>query len=191
MKKKILMLFVAIATTIICILGLTACGNSNYPQTIAVSSVELNKSSATIEVGDTLSLSATISPSNATNKNVTWSSSNTSVATVSNGTVTAKSAGTTIITVKTNNDKVATCEVRINERSPFIFAEYGLGYALTGYTGTDTTVTVPASYNGKPVVAIGKGTSGNYGFYNNTAIKKVILPSSVYTITNYAFKNCY
>ena len=68
--------------------------------------------------GDTQTLTATISPSNATNKSVTWSSSNTSVATVSSsGLVTAKAAGSTTITVKTNDgNKTATCAVTVKSR---------------------------------------------------------------------------
>lgn len=82
--------------------------------TVAVTGVSLNKSSATLNVGDTTTLTATVAPSNATNKNVTWTSSNTAVATVSNGVVTAKKAGTATITVKTaDGNKTATCSVTV------------------------------------------------------------------------------
>jgi uncharacterized protein YjdB len=81
----------------------------------AVSSVALNKTSATVKVGKTLTLTPTISPVNATNKNVTWESSNTSVATVSDaGVVTGVAAGSATITVKTEDgNKTATCEVTV------------------------------------------------------------------------------
>ncbi|MBQ9986683.1 MAG: InlB B-repeat-containing protein [Oscillospiraceae bacterium] len=82
---------------------------------ISVTGVTLNKTSATLTVGDTETLTATVAPGNATNKTVTWTSSNTSVATVSNGVVTAKAAGTTTITVKTaDGNKTATCAVTVN-----------------------------------------------------------------------------
>ena len=69
-----------------------------------VKSVSLNHKSISIVDGKSVNLTATISPSNATNKNVTWSSSNTSVATVSSsGVVTAKSVGTATITVTTKD----------------------------------------------------------------------------------------
>ncbi len=85
---------------------------------IAVSKITLNKSSASMKVGDKLSLVSTISPSNASNKNVTWTSSNNSIATVSSvGVVTAKAAGTVTITVKTNNGKTATCKITITKKS--------------------------------------------------------------------------
>ena len=80
---------------------------------IPVTGIKLNKSNVDLSVGDTAALTATVSPSNATNKSVTWKSSNTSIATVSNGKVTAKKAGTAVITAKSNNGKTATCKVTI------------------------------------------------------------------------------
>jgi uncharacterized repeat protein (TIGR02543 family) len=84
--------------------------------TIAVASVRLNKTAATLTIGGSEQLSATINPSNATNQNVTWSSSKTNVATVSNaGLVTAISAGTATITVTTTDgNKTATCTVTVS-----------------------------------------------------------------------------
>jgi beta-glucanase (GH16 family) len=71
---------------------------------IAVTGVSVSPSSATLHVNQTVQLSATVSPSNATNTSVTWSSSNTSVATVSTtGLVTGKAAGTAVITVTTSD----------------------------------------------------------------------------------------
>ena len=79
-------------------------------------SVSLNKTSATLtSKGATVSLTATVSPSNATNKEITWSSSNTSVATVnSSGVVTAVGNGTATITAKTvSGAKVVTCSISV------------------------------------------------------------------------------
>ena len=94
--------------------------------TVDVASVTLNKNSATLTVGDTESLTATVSPGDATDKTVTWSSDNTSVATVdANGKVTAASAGTATITVTatngtddTSDDKQATCTVTVTAEQP-------------------------------------------------------------------------
>ena len=72
---------------------------------INVTSVSISPTSATMNVNDTRSFSATVNPSNATNVGVTWSSNNTSVATVNAaGTVTARAAGTATITVSSNSN---------------------------------------------------------------------------------------
>ena len=85
---------------------------------IAVTSVSLSSNSETIKVGKTVTLIPTVSPSNATNKNVTWSSSNTNIATVSEGVVTGVAAGTATITVTTvSESKTATCTVVVQESS--------------------------------------------------------------------------
>ena len=83
-------------------------------------SVSLNKTSLALEIGKSYTLTKTVSPSNAVTS-YTWSSSNTSVATVdSNGKVTAKKAGTATITVKTSNGKTANCKVTVNLPTPQI-----------------------------------------------------------------------
>ncbi len=80
---------------------------------IAVFSVSLNKTSLTLNKGETATLKATVYPSNATNKTITWTTSNSGVAAVSNGKVTAKAAGTATITAKTANGKTASCKVSV------------------------------------------------------------------------------
>ena len=81
---------------------------------VVPTSVALNKTTLTLDTGKTSNLKATVYPSNASNKKCTWSSSNTSVATVDkNGKVTAKKAGTATITVKTANGKTASCNVTV------------------------------------------------------------------------------
>ena len=84
---------------------------------ILATSVTLNQTSASLYPGETVQLTATVLPSNATNKAVTWRSSNTAVATVdSNGKVTAKATGTATITVTTadGSGKTATCAITVN-----------------------------------------------------------------------------
>ena len=83
-------------------------------------SVSLNKTALTLDVGKSYTLTKTVSPSNAVTS-YTWSSSNTSVATVDkNGKVTAKASGTATITVKTSNGKTANCKVTVNLPTPQI-----------------------------------------------------------------------
>lgn len=82
---------------------------------VTVTGVSLNIKTTTINVGASKTLSATISPTNATNKDVTWDSSDTSIATVdSNGKVTGVSAGKATISVTTvDGKKTATCKVTV------------------------------------------------------------------------------
>ena len=83
-----------------------------------VRKLTLNKTKATLNPVDTLTLKATVTPSNATNKAVTWKSSNTKVATVSSsGKVTAKAAGTATITctAKDGSGKSATCKITVRK----------------------------------------------------------------------------
>ena len=81
---------------------------------VAPSKVTIEPHSLSLAVGETVTLYATVSPSNATNKSVTWTSSNVKVAAVDgNGTVVAKDVGTATIMVRTSNGKSATCDVKV------------------------------------------------------------------------------
>jgi hypothetical protein len=87
-------------------------GNSG---SVAVTGVSLNKSNTNLDLGGMETLYEEIDPPNATNKNVTWSSNNTAVATVSaGGTITGLAAGSATITVTTvDGGKKATCAVNV------------------------------------------------------------------------------
>lgn len=90
-------------------------------ENVPVESVSLNLEELTLIESFGTSLSATISPANATDKTVTWTSSDTAVATVADGVVTAVSAGEAVITVTTvDGAKSASCTVTVN---PFIHVE--------------------------------------------------------------------
>ena len=81
---------------------------------VSPTSVSVTPTSLSLEVNQTANLTATVYPSNATTS-LTWSSSNTNVAKVSGGKVTAVGAGSCVITVKTSNGKSATCNVTVAE----------------------------------------------------------------------------
>ena len=82
--------------------------------TVSVTGVTLEPTSLSLFTGNTATLTATVEPDNATNKNVTWSSNNANVATVQNGTVTAVGAGEATITVQTQDgNHTATCIVTV------------------------------------------------------------------------------
>jgi uncharacterized protein YjdB len=97
-----------------CSVKVTKSGSS-----VAVTGIKLNKSSITIGVGESQTLVATIEPSNATNKNVNWTSNDTSIATVDEtGKVTGKGVGNaTIIATTAEGGKKATCSVKVNPSS--------------------------------------------------------------------------
>lgn len=87
---------------------------------ILVSSVIINKNDLTLNVGDSEILVATVLPEDAEDKNVTWSSSTTSIATVdANGKVTAIAKGTAVITATAGNKK-ATCDVTATEKDVYV-----------------------------------------------------------------------
>ena len=90
------------------------------PKAIPVEDVTLDTTSLNLSTSDenqqSAKLNAKFKPENATNKNVTWSSSDNEIATVDNGVVTAVSAGTATITVTTEDgEKTATCTVTVTE----------------------------------------------------------------------------
>ena len=91
-------------------------GESTNINSTAVDGVYLNSDALQMYVGKTATLKATVTPDTALNKEVTWSSSNTSVATVTNGTISAIAVGTTNITVTTNEGSfTATCALTVKE----------------------------------------------------------------------------
>ena len=147
---------------------------------IPVSGITLSHTSATLVEGESLTLSATVTPADATDKTVTWSSSNTAVATVdANGLVKAIAPGTAVITAKAG-DKSATCALTVEKK---VIPVGGISLSQTSATlvegesltltatvtpadATDKTVTWSSSdetvatvdANGK-VVAIAPGTA--------------------------------
>ena len=110
-------------------------------KTYPVESISLDKASHTMTEGDEFTLTATVKPDNATNKNISWTSNDTSVATVTDGKVTALKAGKTIITVTTEDGgKTATCEVTVD-------ADIVSGTSLNLTCVTATTATFEGQHN--------------------------------------------
>ena len=83
---------------------------------VYVTDISLSHTGISLTAGQTFTLSATISPSNATNKSVTWTSSNSAVATVSRGAVKAQKAGTATVYAVSSNGKKASCTVTVAEK---------------------------------------------------------------------------
>ena len=107
-----------------------------------VTGVSLNSNSETLDIGGSVTLTATVSPSNASNKNVTWSSSNTGVATVNNGVITAVSNGSATITVRSAEDSSIsdTCSISVNDHVTLNYTNSP--FSSTSYSSTAETVNV-------------------------------------------------
>ena len=168
---------------------------------IKATAVKLSKTSLTLEKGKSATLAATIAPANVTDKKVTWTSSNTKVAAVVNGKVTAKAVGTATITAKTANGKTAACKVtvqvsptsvKLNKTS--LTLEKGKSETLTAtiaptnatvktVTWTSSDSKVASVVNGK-VIAKAKGTATITAKTANgkTAACKVTVTEPVTTI---------
>lgn len=86
--------------------------------------ITLNKDSLTIRAGEIEELTYVISPEDTKNKTATWKSSNTSIAQVNNGTITAINEGDCVITVSTKNGKTDTCSVVVTAAAPNLQAIY-------------------------------------------------------------------
>lgn len=116
-------------------------------QNVEVTDISLNKNSLGLIIGNSDTLTANITPSNATNKSVTWSSSNSSIISVDNsGKVTAKAIGSATITAKTANGKEAIATVTSDVKNITLtvgnqtISKYG--------TITSTNITVNIDANG-------------------------------------------
>lgn len=118
--------------------GQTAsCTVTVTPRTISVESITLNKTQLSLVKGATETLTATVLPTTATDKAVTWESSDTAVATVKDGIVTAVAAGNATITAKAG-EKTATCAVTVTNPSNSGSSSGGGGSSTPRYA-----VTVP------------------------------------------------
>ena len=113
-------------------------------QVVSVTGITLNVNNGNVQPNETLKLTATVLPSNATNKSVTWESNNTGVATVNNGTVTGVADGEATITCKSveNPSITATCQITVQTVEALTSITNGLvhAYNLAGLSGDSTTI---------------------------------------------------
>ena len=114
-----------------------SCEVTVTPRTISVESITLNKPQLSLVKGATETLTATVLPTTATDKTVIWESSDTAVATVKDGIVTAVAAGNATITAKAG-EKTATCAVTVTNPSNSGSSSGGGGSSTPRYA-----VTVP------------------------------------------------
>lgn len=117
--------------------GTVSCSDDDEKEgTIAVSAVAVNPTTAAVKPGATVTLSATVTPEDATDKTITWSSSDEKVATVDGGKVTGVAEGTATITATTKSgDKTATCTVTVSEDAAEVIED-----TLEGNITADRTI---------------------------------------------------
>ena len=172
---------------------LTAIWEEMPDTTVHATGVTLNKTSADLEVGKTLQLAATVAPSNATDKTVTWSTSNKAVAVVSaKGLVTTKGGGTAVITATTKDGAFkASCKIRVFGKSN-VYS--GNTYTLTSLKNKTVTfskaknaatVTVPATMkiNGVSFKVTQVGSKA----FSGKKIKTITIGTNVTTVNAKAF----
>ena len=132
---------------------------------VEVKSVSLSDKQIELNVNDKYTLTATVSPDNATNPSLTWSSSKTSVATVSDGVVTAVGAGTCEITAAASNGKRASCTVTVIAAKPASSSQIAVGdiilfgtYEQDNYTynGTEDIEWIVLDKQGSSVLIISR-----------------------------------
>ena len=151
---------------------------------VKVSGVTVNKATTTLVVGATETITATVQPSNATNKNATWTSSDDVIATVDgNGKIKAEAKGTATVTVTTaDGGYKAIVEVLVLTETLGTDFEFNKSTGtITGYTGSETDLAIPAQIDGVDVKAI-----GDFAFVLKN-LTSVIIPNSVTTIGEAAF----
>ncbi|WP_337927444.1 Ig-like domain-containing protein [Anaerotignum lactatifermentans] len=115
---------------------------------VAVESVTLDKTSLELKAGNNATLTATVNPESATNKDVTWISDKPEIAAVEGGTVTAKAEGTATITVTTiDGGKTATCKVTVTPKTVPVSGIQVQG-AASIYVGDTTKLTATITPDG-------------------------------------------
>ena len=161
----------------------------NETTTVDVEKVSLNKSATTLTEGESETLTATITPSNATgDKTVKWSSSNEAVVAVdSNGKVTAKKAGTAVITVTSSNGKSASCTVTVKQKEIAITG-IGLNKSTTSLTeGESETLTAtiaPSNATGDKTVKWSSSNGAVAAVDSNGKVTAKKAGTAVITVTS-------
>ena len=141
--------------------------NYTIPTPVSVTGVSLDKSTDSVETGATTTLTATVSPNDASNKTVSWSTSNSSVATVSNGVVTGVSPGSAIITVTTTDGGYTdTCTVTVTAATMYDYVpassmQVGKSYLIT--IGNSGTVPILTDESGGSRTLVGVTTTVSNG----------------------------
>ena len=180
---------------------------------IAVTSVTLDKTNVILKEGESVTLVATVTPDNATDKTVIWSSSNADIATVDNGKVIAVKEGPASIIAKAG-EKSATCSISVTSSSipegNIVFADSGIKSKLVAAFDSDNDGEL--SYREAAAVTSIVGVFGeekgftsfkefqfftsvvsipDYYFFGWTSLSSIVLPDGLKSIGMCAFQGCY
>lgn len=145
---------------------------STVPTTIAVTDIKINENVTNMEEGENKKITTIITPDNATDKNITWKSSDESIATVSTtGEVTAKKYGTVDITATSTNGKTSTIKINIKE-SPKTENSAIINTSSTNKNNT-TNTTTNSNEDSNPLAGIiTLGLLGGGGYLGYKKFKK-------------------
>ena len=161
--------------------------------TVPVSSITLDKTTLSLAVGESATLTATVKPDDATDKNVTWSSSDESIAKVDNGKVTALKIGSAIVTATAAGFSIF-CNVTVIHPDNVIY-----------YTSTDGNIVKPFNesafganiisneyYDGLGKIVFNSSVMkiGNNAFYECKTLRSMTIPESVTSIGDNAYYYC-
>ncbi|MDR0436779.1 MAG: Ig-like domain-containing protein [Bacteroidales bacterium] len=156
--KKILL----IAAIIGIVLTAATSSCKKKDKSVPVTDIMLSQTSATMVIGDTLTLTATVLPTNATDQTVSWTSSAANIATVENGKIIALSEGATAISVTTENgNKTAICLVTVTKATPPDAKTVSIGTQV----GTLTAGVVGTATFAVTTENIANGATGLIQFY--------------------------
>ncbi len=171
---------------------------STVTVTNPITSISLSNTSLSLTKGTTSILTVTYSPTDADGRSVTWKSSNTSVATVSNGTVTAVGIGSATITATTPNGKTATCGVGVGPASVdlglpsgTLWAEMNVGSTTPSDPGSYFAwgeTTTKSSYTWASLKYCNNGSASSFSKYTTAGAELSISDDAAYSVMGSSWK---
>ena len=154
---------------------------------IPATDIIINEQLIYVDAGENKTVNATTVPENATVTDLVWSSSNTKIATVSDGRITGVSDGIAVITVKTAGGTIEkSFNVVVENSAGILYTKSGSGYSVQGLTEAKETIIIPDTYKGEPVVSISSGSFDSTSY----VIKKLYIGKNVTNIPQGFLKNC-
>ena len=178
------------------------CLNVYEPKIIRVTGIAFDKNTITLDAGNSAVLTVTVTPDTASDKSVTWESSDEAVVSVDGGIVTANASGVAEI-IAVTNDGAYSAKCKVVVRGKHTASESDLEYEIKNgsaiiisYFGQDSgELEIPDTLDGYPVTIIGDNAFGEddehaYPKDSLVSVKKIILPQTLKEIGKKAFSRC-